>query len=134
MYATRRAGRIGHAEDLIDNIMVFSIEDCRKRIASNVGRNVGNDRAVEHRGRTGIHQALSRRRPRSSPTLIVFDNVQDLLVRGVQKEEETWTPVLPLVQWLSKQLIAQIWIDHTGPQLRTASMAPPPSHGGSTRC
>lgn len=46
------------------------------------------------------------------PKLIIFDNVQSL-VAGVQKEEETWSPVGALVQWLSSRQIGQIWIDHT---------------------
>ena len=46
------------------------------------------------------------------PHVVILDNVQALLI-GVQKDEETWIPVLPLVQWLAKNRIGQLWIDHT---------------------
>ena len=47
------------------------------------------------------------------PDALVFDNVQALL-SGVQKEEECWTPTLPLVMWLTHRRIGQLWLDHTG--------------------
>ncbi len=48
-----------------------------------------------------------------SPGMVVFDNVMSLLA-GSMKEEDTWEPVKPLVQHLTKLGIAQMWLDHTG--------------------
>jgi len=48
-----------------------------------------------------------------SPGLVVFDNVMSLLA-GSMKEEDTWEPAKPLVQYLTKLGIAQMWLDHTG--------------------
>jgi hypothetical protein len=45
--------------------------------------------------------------------LIIFDNVMALL-DGDQKDEESWTRVLPLINSLTKRGIGQIWINHTG--------------------
>ncbi len=45
--------------------------------------------------------------------IVAFDNVMSLL-EGVQKEEETWSGALPLVDKLSRRRIAQVWLDHTG--------------------
>ncbi len=44
---------------------------------------------------------------------IFLDNVMSLLV-GVQKEEEAWAGVLPLVQALTARRIGQVWLDLTG--------------------
>lgn len=44
---------------------------------------------------------------------IVFDNIMALL-EGDQKDEESWTRVLPLVTDLTKRCIGQLWINHTG--------------------
>jgi hypothetical protein len=45
--------------------------------------------------------------------LIVFDNIQSLLV-GNMKDEELWAAVLPWVRSLTKRQIGQIWFHHTG--------------------
>jgi hypothetical protein len=45
--------------------------------------------------------------------LIIFDNLQALLV-GSMKEEEQWEEMLPWVRSLTKQAIGQIWLHHTG--------------------
>ncbi|HUN99033.1 MAG TPA: AAA family ATPase, partial [Bradyrhizobium sp.] len=47
------------------------------------------------------------------PDVICFDNVMSLLV-GDQKDEETWSAVLPLVTDLTKARIGQLWLDHHG--------------------
>jgi hypothetical protein len=44
---------------------------------------------------------------------VVFDNVMSL-APGDQKDEETWAGCIPLVEYLSRNGIAQIWADHTG--------------------
>jgi hypothetical protein len=45
--------------------------------------------------------------------LIVFDNIQALLI-GDMTTEEQWAKVLPLVRGLSKRSIGQLWFHHTG--------------------
>jgi DnaB-like helicase N terminal domain/AAA domain len=45
--------------------------------------------------------------------LVVFDNIMALL-DGDQKDEESWQRVLPLVSWLTKKCIGQVWLHHTG--------------------
>ena len=45
--------------------------------------------------------------------LIIFDNIQALLV-GDMTTEEQWAKVLPLVRELSKRSIGQVWFHHTG--------------------
>jgi hypothetical protein len=40
--------------------------------------------------------------------VVIFDNVMSLLT-GVQRDEETWSAVQPLVQKLSERSIGQIW-------------------------
>jgi hypothetical protein len=45
--------------------------------------------------------------------LIVFDNIQALLV-GSMKEEEQWAEILPWVRSLTRRSIGQMWIHHTG--------------------
>jgi hypothetical protein len=47
------------------------------------------------------------------PNLIVFDSIMCLL-SGTIGEEESWTPVKPLVRQISSRRIAQIWLHHTG--------------------
>jgi hypothetical protein len=44
---------------------------------------------------------------------VIFDNVMSLL-KGDQKDEETWTAASPLVMALTARKIGQIWVDHTG--------------------
>ena len=45
--------------------------------------------------------------------LIIFDNIQALLV-GDMKDEEQWAKVLPWVRSLTRRSIGQIWFHHTG--------------------
>jgi hypothetical protein len=47
------------------------------------------------------------------PELIIFDNIQ-ALVAGDQRDEESWTPVLPWIGQLTKRHVGQIWLHHTG--------------------
>jgi hypothetical protein len=45
--------------------------------------------------------------------LIVFDNLQALLV-GDMKDEEQWAGILPWVRSLTRRSIGQLWFHHTG--------------------
>jgi RecA-family ATPase len=45
--------------------------------------------------------------------LIIFDNIQSLLV-GDMKEEDQWAAMLPWVRDLTRRSIGQIWFHHTG--------------------
>lgn len=45
--------------------------------------------------------------------LIIFDNIQSLCA-GDMREETSWNPVVPWTQQLSKRLIGQVWVHHTG--------------------
>jgi hypothetical protein len=45
--------------------------------------------------------------------LIIFDNIQALLI-GDMKDEEQWANVLPWVRDLTRRSIGQIWFHHTG--------------------
>jgi len=45
--------------------------------------------------------------------LVIFDNIMALL-SGDQKDEESWTRILPAVASLTKRNIGQVWINHTG--------------------
>ena len=47
------------------------------------------------------------------PEGIAFDNMMSL-VPGDQKDEAPWSGALPLVTELTKQKIAQLWLDHAG--------------------
>ncbi len=94
--------------DLIENLMVFSLEDA-EAIADRWPALGMFEPLNTEAGQDFIKRLCTALRP----DVIIFDNVQALLA-GVQKEEETWIPVLPLVQWLTKQHIGQLWIDHTG--------------------
>ncbi len=47
------------------------------------------------------------------PDGVIFDNVMSL-APGDQKDEEVWAGCIPLVEYLSRNSIAQIWADHTG--------------------
>jgi hypothetical protein len=44
---------------------------------------------------------------------IVFDNIM-ALIQGDQKDEVSWTAVLPLINSLTKRRIGQLWVHHTG--------------------
>jgi hypothetical protein len=95
-------------EDLISNLMVLSTED-----AENIAERWPMLGMFEPLNTEPGHEFIHRLCTALKPDGIIFDNVQSLLA-GVQKEEETWIPVLPLVQWLTKQRIGQLWFDHTG--------------------
>jgi hypothetical protein len=45
--------------------------------------------------------------------LVIFDNVQALLV-GDMKDEESWQQVLPWIRDLTRREIGQLWVHHTG--------------------
>jgi hypothetical protein len=45
--------------------------------------------------------------------VVIFDNVMSLIT-GDQKDEVSWSGVMPLVQELTRRNIAQLWLDHTG--------------------
>jgi hypothetical protein len=47
------------------------------------------------------------------PDLVIFDSVMCLMT-GAMSEEESWTPIKPLMRKLSKRRIAQVWLHHTG--------------------
>jgi hypothetical protein len=101
--AARRVGR----EDLIDNVMLFSTDD-----AESIAERWPMLGMFQPLNTEEGHNFIKRLCEALKPDAIIFDNVQALLA-GVQKDEETWTAVLPLVQWLTKQRIGQLWIDHT---------------------
>lgn len=97
-----------HAEQGEDNLMIYSNDDAEALGASFHG--------------LGLLQALNllegqmflqRLCIECEPDVVIFDNVQSLVI-GALRDEETWIPVLDLVRWLTSQRIAQIWIDHTG--------------------
>jgi hypothetical protein len=102
--AARRVGR----EDLIGNLMVFSTED-----AEEIAEAFPTLGMIEPLNTEAGQDFIKRLCGVLKLDLVIFDNVQALTV-GVQKDEETWLPVLPLVQWLTKQRIGQLWLDHTG--------------------
>ena len=45
--------------------------------------------------------------------LVIFDNIQALLV-GDMKDEEQWSSLLPWVRDLTRRCIGQVWFHHTG--------------------
>lgn len=45
------------------------------------------------------------------PDMIIFDNIMSLLVGDLMKPE-AWQPILPLMRYLSKRYLAQIWLHH----------------------
>jgi hypothetical protein len=47
------------------------------------------------------------------PDAIFADSIMSLLI-GNMAEEESWTPMKPMVRWLSAQRICQVWLHHTG--------------------
>jgi hypothetical protein len=100
------ARRIG-AEHYIDNIMVFSTEDME-----DIAERWPTLGMFEPLNTEAGQDFIKRLIAATKPDAIILDNVQ-ALIAGVQKEEETWVPVLPLVQWLTKQRVGQLWIDHT---------------------
>jgi hypothetical protein len=102
--AARRMGR----EDVIDNVMVFATED-----AEAIREQYPMLGMFEPLNTEAGQDFIKRLCTALKPDVVIFDNVQALLT-GVQKDEETWIPVLPLVAWLTKQRIGELWFDHTG--------------------
>jgi hypothetical protein len=49
----------------------------------------------------------------TKPELIIFDNIQALIV-GDHCKEESWAPMLPWVRSLTRRHIGQSWFHHTG--------------------
>jgi hypothetical protein len=49
----------------------------------------------------------------TNPDLIIFDNIQALVI-GDHTKEESWAPVLPWVRSLTKRKRGQAWMHHTG--------------------
>jgi AAA domain len=47
------------------------------------------------------------------PELIIFDNLQALLV-GEMTKEEAWALIVPWIKSLTRKKIAQLWVHHTG--------------------
>jgi hypothetical protein len=47
------------------------------------------------------------------PDLLIGDSVMSLLI-GSMGEEESWSPMKPVVRRISSKRIAQIWLHHTG--------------------
>jgi hypothetical protein len=104
----RDAAQRINREDLIDNVMVFSTEDAEK-----IAERYPTLGMFEPLNTEAGQEFIKRLVDMLKPDVVIFDNVQSLLI-GVQKEEETWIPVLPLVQWLTKHRVGQLWFDHTG--------------------
>ena len=104
--AVRRAGLCDGR--MIDNLMVYSVDDAERlaELYPTLGR---LDPLNTDPGQQVMHVLCTALRP----DVVILDNVQSLLA-GVMKEEESWLPTLELVQWLSRQQIGQLWLDHTG--------------------
>jgi hypothetical protein len=47
------------------------------------------------------------------PDGVLIDNVMSLII-GDQKDEIPWNETWPLVFWMTKRNIAQVWLDHAG--------------------
>ena len=45
--------------------------------------------------------------------LIAFDNIMSLTL-GDQKDPLVWQQTMPIVEWLTKEAIAQLWVHHAG--------------------
>jgi AAA domain len=103
------ARRAGHG-DTIPNLMIYSLEDSEKWAAR--WPKLGEFEALNTEAG---HEFVYRLCEASKPDVIILDNVQ-CLAPGVQKEEETWAGVVPLVQGLTKRRIGQIWLDHANQQ------------------
>jgi AAA domain len=102
--AARRVGR----EDLLANLMIYSTEWAEELAARFPTLGIIEPLNTDA-GQRFIRDLCTILRP----DVVVLDNVQALL-SGVQKEEECWTPTLPLIMWLTHQRIGQLWLDHTG--------------------
>jgi hypothetical protein len=92
----------------VSGLFLFSLEDAEE--IAEAWPAIG---AFEMLNTLKGHQFIQRLCEELKPDVVVFDNVQALL-QGVQKEEETWIGALPLVRWLTKRRIGQLWFDHTG--------------------
>jgi AAA domain len=100
--AARRAGK----GDTIPNLMIYSVEDADKWAERwpELGK-------IEPLNTEAGHEFIYRLCDATKPDVVIFDNVQSLVL-GVQKEEETWAGVNPLLQGLTKRRIGQVYLDH----------------------
>jgi hypothetical protein len=80
---------------MADNVMVYSTED-----AEDIAQRYPTLGMFEPLNTEAGHDFIQRLCTALKPHVVILDNVQALLI-GVQKDEETWIPVLPLVQWLT---------------------------------
>lgn len=102
--AARRLGRSDH----LDNLQVYSWE-----FSEQLGRQwplLGELQPLNTELGMNFLLALVQG---TEPDVVVFDNVQALLV-GDLREESTWGPTTGLVQQLTSRRIGQLWLDHTG--------------------
>jgi hypothetical protein len=106
------AARRSKRTDLIDNLMVLSTEE-----AEAIAKAFPDVGMFEPLNTAEGHQFIMKLCELLKPDAVIFDNVQCLLA-GVQKEEETWLGVLPLVQWLTAKRIGQLWFDHANSQAK----------------
>jgi hypothetical protein len=95
---------------ILANLMIFSIEDA-ERIAA-AWPDIGMLPPLNAEDGLGA-QFIERLCQELKPDVVILDNVQSLTM-GVQKEEQTWLPALDVVDWLTRNRIAQVWLDHTG--------------------
>ncbi len=103
--AARRTGR----EDLLrENLLLFSWED-----AEHVAAQWPMLGPMEPLNTDAGQEFIRRLVAVTQPDALILDNVQALLV-GTAKDEEFWGPVHPLVNWLTRHRVGQLWLDHTG--------------------
>jgi putative DNA primase/helicase len=100
--AARRAGK----GDTIPNLMIYSVEDAEKWAERWPELGV-----IEPLNTEAGHEFIYRLCDATKPDVVIFDNVQSLIL-GVQKEEETWAGVNPMLQGLTKRRIGQVYLDH----------------------
>jgi hypothetical protein len=106
--AARRTG----CGETIPNLMIYSLEDAEMWAAR--WPKLG---LFEPLNTEAGHEFVYRLCDVLKPDVCIFDNIQ-CLAPGVQKEEETWAGVVPLVQGLTKRRIGQIYVDHANQQGR----------------
>src|SRR5690242_12833771 len=92
--------------------MIYSVEDAEKWAARWPKLGV-----IEPLNTEAGHEFIYRLCEATQPDVVIFDNVQSLVL-GVQKEEETWLGVTPLLQGLTKRRIGQLYLDHANQQNR----------------
>jgi putative DNA primase/helicase len=100
--AARRAGK----GDTIPNLMIYSVEDAEKWAEQWPELGI-----IEPLNTEAGHEFIYRLCDATKPDVVIFDNVQSLIL-GVQKEEETWAGVNPMLQGLTKRHIGQVYLDH----------------------